>query len=148
MRRWITWLLFTLVALPACGPIQYISTVTFKARRLVSEAKTAEAESYAPYEYWSAVTYLRMAREKAGYADFQNAKDYGDRAVAMATKARELADERRRAGPSAQPGAPAEAPEKPAAPAKPAKIKLAPDGKDDEQPPSPVKVVPKGVKAK
>ncbi|PID38895.1 MAG: hypothetical protein CSA65_01480 [Proteobacteria bacterium] len=134
--------MLTLVALPACGPIQYISTVTFKARRLVSEAKTAEAKSYAPYEYWSAVTYLRMAREKAGYADFQNAADYGDRAVAMARKARELSDERRRAGPSAKPATAAEAP------AKPVQTKLAPDGKDDEQPPPAVKVVPSGKKAK
>jgi hypothetical protein len=142
MRRSISWLLFTLVVLPACGPIQYISTVTFKARRLVSEAKTAEAESFAPYEYWSAVTYLRMAREKAGYADFQNAKDYGDRAVAMAQKARELADERRRAGPSASPGT-APGAKGPATKA-PTKVKLAPDGKDEEQPPPAVKVVPSG----
>ena len=132
-RSTLRWLLLTLLLLPACGPIQYISTVTFKARRLVAEAKTAEAEAHAPYEYWSAVTYLRMAREKAGYADFQNAKDYGDRAVAMARKARVLADERRRAGPTASPGS---------TPSTKPKVKLAPDGRDDETPPPAVKVVP------
>ncbi|MCK5798670.1 MAG: hypothetical protein KAI47_15865 [Deltaproteobacteria bacterium] len=133
-RSIISWLLPALLLLPACGPIQYISTVTFSARRLVSEAKTAEAKVYAPYEYWSAVTYLRMAREKAGYADFGLSKDYGDRAVAMAKKAMVLTSDRRRAGPRGVPSQPKRLMS--------TKVKLAPDGRDEEQPPPAVKVVP------
>ena len=60
-------------SLTGCGPIQYITNVTFRAERLIEEAKVAEAKKYAPYEWWSAVTYLRMAREKVGYADHQAA---------------------------------------------------------------------------
>lgn len=154
MRRvYSSTLLLAAALLVACGPISYISTVSVRATRLVSEAKTAEAERYAPYEYWSAVTYLRMAREKAGYADFQVSVDYGDRAVEMARKARQLAAERRQAGPDSAPGS-ATAPGSDGAPRSKAPASAAParkvtpraDGRDDEQPP--VQVVPKktGVK--
>ena len=86
----------------ACGPVRYIATVTAKASRLVAEAKTANAEKHAPYEYWSAVRYLEMAREKVGYADFEAALKYGDRSVAMAEKARAITAERRSEGPNAK----------------------------------------------
>lgn len=141
MRRvYSSTLLLAAALLAACGPISYISTVSVRATRLVSEAKTAEAERYAPYEYWSAVTYLRMAREKAGYADFQVSVDYGDRAVEMARKARQLAAERRQAGPDEAHRGKASG----SAPAR--KVRPRADGRDDEQPP--VQVVPKktGVK--
>lgn len=104
--------------LTACGPVSYITKVTVSATRAVAEAETANAEQLAPYEYWSAKTYLHMAREKAGTADYELATDYGDRATQMAQKATRLAAERRKAGPEATP-----------------------DGKDEEQPPS-LKVVP------
>lgn len=81
-----------------CGPIKYLTTVTFKAERLIAEAETVEAEKYAPYEYWSAVTYLHMAREKVAYADHEVAIKYGERAVNMASKAQSLTEERRKAG--------------------------------------------------
>ena len=134
------------VLLVACGPISYISTVSVRATRLVSEAKTGEAERYAPYEYWSAVTYLRMAREKAGYVDFQVSVDYGDRAVAMARKARQLAAQRRQAGPDAAPNNGTPVGKATSAPAPARKVAPPADGRDDEQPP--VQVVPKktGVK--
>jgi hypothetical protein len=106
-----------------CGPVQYLSTVSVDATKLVSEAKTANARMLAPYEYWSAVTYLHMAREKAGEADFEVSVDYGRRAIAMARKAIELAARRREQGPSARP------------------IMPDADGRDEEAPPS-VKVVP------
>lgn len=139
MRRvYSSTLLLAAALLAACGPISYISTVSVRATRLVSEAKTAEAERYAPYEYWSAVTYLRMAREKAGYADFQVSVDYGDRAVEMARKARQLAAERRQAGPDSAPGSDGAKAPASAAPAR--KVRPRADGRDDEQPP--VQVVP------
>ena len=93
-------LLAASLVISACGPASYIYTVTNEARRLVSEAKTAGAEKHAPYEYWSAVTYLRMAREMAAHADYQIAVDYGRRAVKMGERAQKLCEERRRDGPT------------------------------------------------
>lgn len=82
-----------------CGPVSYIYTVTNKASRALAEAKAAKAKKLAPYEYWSAVTYLHMAREKAGEADFQLAVDYGRRAVKMSRDAARVARTRDRVAP-------------------------------------------------
>jgi hypothetical protein len=87
--------------LSACGPIDYLNTVTRKATRAVAEAKTADAERLAPYEYWSAVEYLHMAREKAAYADYQIAIDYGERSEKMGKEARRIASEKHQSGPTA-----------------------------------------------
>jgi len=89
------------VLLAACGPVDYLSTVTLKATRAVAEARTANAERLAPYEYWSAVEYLRMAKEMAAYADYLVANRYGEAAAKMATEARRLAAEKAQAGPTA-----------------------------------------------
>jgi hypothetical protein len=82
------------------GPIDYISTTAISARRAVAEAKAAGAKELAPYEYWSAVTYLHMSREKAAYADYQVSWEYGRKAKAMAKLARKLAAEKAEAGPT------------------------------------------------
>lgn len=110
--------LSVLLVLASCGPISYITKVTVTATRSVSEAETANAKQLAPYEYWSAKTYLHMARQKAGTADYELATAYGDLATKMARKAIDVAADRRRAGPQA-----------------------GPDGRDEEQPPT-LKVVP------
>ena len=89
-------------ALAACGPVDYLNTVTLKATRAVANAKAANAEKLAPYEYWSAITYLQMAREKVGYADFEDAVEYGEKSEKMAKKARALASRIGRDGPSAR----------------------------------------------
>jgi hypothetical protein len=89
------------VLLVACGPVDYLSTVSLKATRAIAEARTANAERLAPYEYWSAVEYLRMAKEMAAYADYLIANRYGEEAAKMATEARRLAAEKAQAGPSA-----------------------------------------------
>ncbi|MBW2731134.1 MAG: DUF4398 domain-containing protein [Deltaproteobacteria bacterium] len=106
------------ISLTACGPISYITQVTVTATRLTAEAETANAKQLAPYEYWSAKTYLHMARQKAGTADYELATTYGELATKMARKAIDVAADGRRAGPQ-----------------------VAPIGKEDEQPPS-LKVVP------
>jgi len=87
-------------ALSACGPIDYLNTVTRRATRAVAEAKAANAEQHSPYEYWTAVTYLNMAREKATYADYMIAVDYGERCEAAAIKAKNLASKTAEEGPS------------------------------------------------
>ena len=129
--RWVTnrvWVGVAAVTLGlmgvGCGPVQYVSTVGVTASRVVEEAETINARLLAPYEYWSAVTYLRMAREKAGTADFETSVDYGDRAIAMARAALRVVAARRQ---------------------QPAKGGVAPDpapaGKDDEKAPA-VEVMP------
>ena len=101
MRRIICFAIIALAA-SACGPIDYINTVTLKASRAVSEAKAANAEKLAPYEYWSARTYLLMAREMGARADFEHSIDYGEKAQKMAQQARKLASEKGEEGPDAQ----------------------------------------------
>jgi hypothetical protein len=92
----------------ACGPVQYISTVTQGAAASVAAAKAANAETYAPYEYTAAVEYLHKAREEEGYADHQAAVRFGRLAQRHADKARQIAVEN--AGRPPEPN-PAEAPD-------------------------------------
>ena len=79
---------------PGCGPIEYLNQVARKAAQAVAEAKKADAERWAPYEYWSAVEYLHKAREEGGYADYQVAIEFGKKAQDYAHQARDLARER------------------------------------------------------
>jgi hypothetical protein len=77
-----------------CGPIEYISQVTNKAASAVDAAKLAQAERYAPYEYTAATEYLHKAREEAGYAQYQDAIEFGRRAEELADRARAIAKEK------------------------------------------------------
>ena len=77
--------------LGACGPIGYVSQVTIKADASVAAARTADAQTYAPYWYTRAIEYLHKAREEAAYADFQAANRFGRRAHEAAVKAEKLA---------------------------------------------------------
>lgn len=96
---------FVGVVLAGCGsagPYAYLYISTLKATRAVSEAKTALAEKYAPYEYWASVTYLQMSREKASSADYEDAYKYGKKARDLAEKARQIAVTKGEEGPDAQ----------------------------------------------
>jgi hypothetical protein len=75
----------------ACGPVGYLQQVHGKAREAVTEAKRAGAESAAPYEYVSAVEYLRKAQEEGDHAEYQVAIEYGRRAATFAERARKIA---------------------------------------------------------
>lgn len=120
--------------LAACGPVDYLNTVTLKATRAVADAQAANAEKLAPYEYWSALIYLQMAREKVGYADYEDAVDYGEKSEKAAIKAKKIAAEKGQEGPNArrETHAPAqvitqpEAKQSPPEPAKTAPAKAAP----------------------
>ncbi len=101
MRR-ILWVAVAAMTCAACGPIDYINTVAFKASRAVAEAEASNAVKLAPYEYWSAKTYLHMAREMGSRADFQLSIEYGETAIAMGQKARKLSIEKGEEGPAAQ----------------------------------------------
>jgi hypothetical protein len=75
----------------ACGPIEYITTVTMQAQKAVKQAKNAQAETLAPYEYTLAVETMMKARELAGYARFQEAVHYGKESVKYGREAEGLA---------------------------------------------------------
>ena len=72
--------LLVAIALGGCGPIEYISTVTFEASKAVQEAKASRAPELAPYEYTAAVEYLHKAREVGGYARYHEAIEFGKKA--------------------------------------------------------------------
>jgi hypothetical protein len=95
--KWVICVALALAAMPSCGPIDYLHTVSLKARRAVANATAADAQRLSPYEYWSAVEYLQMAREKAAYADYEIAISYGDKALTMANDALRLSSEREQA---------------------------------------------------
>ena len=100
-----------------CGPIEYVNQVTRSADSAVAAARTAEAETYAPYWWTRAVEYLHQARVEAAAADFQAANRFGRLATEAAEKAREEALRREvPAPPKARDAAPAKPPA--AAPAK------------------------------
>jgi hypothetical protein len=77
-----------------CGPIEYISTVTFQASKAVQEARASRAPELAPYEYTSAVEYLHKAREVGGYARYHDAIEFGKKARDFGYEAVKLSRER------------------------------------------------------
>jgi hypothetical protein len=77
-----------------CGPIEYISMVTFQASKAVATAKSLRADKLAPYEYTSAMEYLHKARELGGYSRYHQSVEFGEKARDMGRKAQEVARER------------------------------------------------------
>lgn len=86
----------------ACGPVDYLHTVALKATTALARARAAGAERLAPYEYWSSVEYLQMARDTASYADYQLSSRYGEKAENMAKQAHSIAVKKREAGPAGE----------------------------------------------
>jgi len=74
------------VALAACGPISYIGE-SRQADKALALARAANAETYAPYWWWRAVTYLHEARLIAGYSDYQGATRFARLATDAASHA-------------------------------------------------------------
>ncbi len=74
-----------------CGPIEYITVVTFEAASELATAKGLHADRTAPYEYTAAVEYLHKARELGGFARYQQSVELGKKARDMGHKASEIA---------------------------------------------------------
>ena len=83
-----------LAALTGCGPFGYLSKVAKDASRAVADAERAEAQKYAPYEYWGAVTYLEQAKVLMAYSEYERSFDYGGRAKQLAEEAKRKAERR------------------------------------------------------
>jgi ABC-type iron transport system FetAB ATPase subunit len=83
-----------LVAAAGCGPFGYLKKVAKDASKAVADAKAAEVETYAPYEYWGAVSYLEQAKVLMAYSEYERSFDYGVRAKQLAEEAKQKADRR------------------------------------------------------
>ncbi|MCX4245395.1 DUF4398 domain-containing protein [Paraliomyxa miuraensis] len=83
-----------LVAGAGCGPFGYLKKVAKDASKAVADAKAAEAELYAPYEYWGAVSYLEQAKVLMAYSEYERSFDYGVRAKQLAEEAKTKAEKR------------------------------------------------------
>ena len=81
-----------LVAATGCGPFGYLKKVAKDATKAVADAKNAEAEKYAPYEYWGAVSYLEQAKVLMAYSEYERSFDYGVRAKQLAEEAKTKAE--------------------------------------------------------
>ncbi len=88
-------LVLTLLVSAGCGPVQYVTIVTFQAQKAVNTARHAQAEQLAPYEYTLAVENLHKARELAGHARWQDAIRFGKDALEQGNKAATLSEEKR-----------------------------------------------------
>ena len=67
------------------------TTYLMDTETMLAAARTAQADKLAPYEWTSANLYYEKSKEEVGYSDFEQAVDYGKKAVAFATKARDAA---------------------------------------------------------
>lgn len=81
MRLLVAFLTFATLA--GCGPVQS-TTALIDADVEVEGARSAGAQTAAPYEYTTAEAYLHKARELAGYSHYEASTDF-------AIKARETA---------------------------------------------------------
>lgn len=88
MRR-SSFVLCVALLLAACGPIEYVNTVTRRADTAVAAARAANAAKWSPYWWTRAVEYLVQARVEAASADFQAANRFGRLSEEAAIKARE-----------------------------------------------------------
>lgn len=88
----LRWLLPTLALLCAsgCGPVQSTSYL-IDTENMLEAARTAQADKLAPYEWTAANLYYGKSKEEVGYSDFEQAVDYGKKAVDFATRARDTA---------------------------------------------------------
>ncbi|MCA9711037.1 MAG: DUF4398 domain-containing protein [Myxococcales bacterium] len=77
-----------------CGPFGYLKKVAKDASKAVADAKAAEAETYAPYEYWGAVSYLEQSKVLMAYSEYERSFDYGTRAKQLAEEAKAKAEKR------------------------------------------------------
>jgi predicted Zn-dependent protease len=83
-------LLVLLGAMPGCGGVLYTANV-LGANAALEEARLADAERLAPYEYYYARSCVEKAREEAGDAEYQHAIELADTARDHALRARDRA---------------------------------------------------------
>lgn len=88
-----------LVVLAACGgtAVSFMSSTAIeRAEAELRGARQAKADELAPYEYTKADLYIRMSKERLGFADYQAAQRFAEDALEIAGEARKNAAEARR----------------------------------------------------
>lgn len=76
----------------ACGPIMSTTNIS-DAKDAIAKAEKVNAEQLAPYEYTSAVEYMKKADELWGHSKFGDSVDYAKRAISFAQAAEKKAQE-------------------------------------------------------
>jgi len=97
--RAVPWLTAGLVAICACGgsAVSFISQVAIeRAEEQIESARVSAAEELAAYQYTKADLYVRMAKERYGFSDYQAAKRFAEDAGRFAQEATKAAKEARR----------------------------------------------------
>lgn len=77
----------------ACGPVQASMAISESAKAL-DKAQAASADTLAPYPFYRAEAFLFMAKTKAGFAEYEIAREYANRAKADAESAEDKARKR------------------------------------------------------
>jgi hypothetical protein len=83
--------------LAACGPTQSTAYL-IDAETMLEAARAAQAEQLAPYDWALARLYIDQSKEEVGYSNFEQAVEYGKKAVDFATRARDNAMKAARKG--------------------------------------------------
>lgn len=78
------------IAVVSCAPIQS-ATVISRAEEELRTARLAGADQLAPYEFTKADLYLKMAKERQGFSDFEAAKMFAEEAQRLAVAAKQNA---------------------------------------------------------
>ena len=106
--RWVIPAVLVCAALvgTGCGPVQSTSYL-IDTENMLEAARVAQADKLAPYEWTAAQLYFSKSKEEVGYSDYEQAVDYGKKAVDFATRARDAALKvGRRNEPATSPGTP------------------------------------------
>lgn len=86
MKRWMRCLTVAAVAATLLGGCASMSAMK-QARQAFGEAGKATAESKAPYEYYAAQEYLRMAEHEMQISDFKAAGEFAAKSEDFSRKA-------------------------------------------------------------
>ena len=87
MKAWSGGIGLALGVLLAAGCAVYTPRQIQEVNSLIREAGAAGARKKAAYEYYSAVEYLRAAKEELSEADDKSAREFGEKARARAEEA-------------------------------------------------------------
>jgi hypothetical protein len=90
MRTMVLGLGLAAIFCVGCGPIQASSAIT-RADGFLREARTRGWDKECPYEITAADGYLTAARDLAGRAEFDAAREFADKSAQLATSTRDLA---------------------------------------------------------
>ena len=107
--RSLTLLAVGLAGMVSCGgsAVSFMSSTAIeRAETELREAREMKAPEMAPYPYTKADLYIRMSKERLGFADYQAAQRFAEDALQLAIEAKKgaeafrILEQRRKAGPA------------------------------------------------